>query len=91
MTYYEAAVQVLRCARRPLTTREVTDRALAQGLITPVAGGRPRSTMAAVLYRRSQDDPELVRIENLGDGQAKRGSVHWTLRKAPVASSDPRT
>jgi hypothetical protein len=28
MTYYEAALQILRSARRPLTTREITDRAL---------------------------------------------------------------
>jgi HB1, ASXL, restriction endonuclease HTH domain len=91
MTYYEAALQVLRSARRPLTTREVTDRALAQGLITPVIGGTPRKTMAAVLYRRGKGGPELVRIEDSESGRAKRSTVRWTLRTAIAASPDPRT
>jgi hypothetical protein len=89
MTYYQAAVQVLRSARRPLTTREVADRALTRGLITPV-GKRPHATMAAVLYRRAQTDSELLRIEDLASGRAKRGSVRWTLRTATAASPDPR-
>jgi HB1, ASXL, restriction endonuclease HTH domain len=89
MTYYQAAVKVLRSAQRPLTTREVADRALTQGLITPV-GKRPHATMGAVLTRRAQTDPELVRIDERASNRAKRGSVRWTLRKATAASPVPR-
>ena len=84
MTYYQAAVQVLRSARRPLTTREVADRALTQGLIAPL-GKRPHNTMAAVLYRRHSDS-EIVKIEDSGSGRAKRGTVRWTLRAAVAAN-----
>jgi hypothetical protein len=35
MTYYEAAHQVLRAVRQPLTTREITNQALEKRLITP--------------------------------------------------------
>ena len=85
MTYYEAALQVLGSAQRPLTTREVTDLALAKGLITPV-GRRPHATMAAKLYVRVRYDPDLVKLEEPGNNRAKRGSVRWTLRYSPVAN-----
>lgn len=80
MTYYEAALTVLRSARRPLTTREITERAIDTGLVTP-RGKTPHATMAARLYRRASNDAELVKIEVPGDGRAKRGSVRWTLRQ----------
>src|SRR5215472_13034726 len=35
MKYHEAAIEVLKVAKRPLTAREITDRAIKRGLITP--------------------------------------------------------
>jgi hypothetical protein len=79
MTYSEAAFQVLMSSQHPLTTREITDRAMERGLIKPV-GKTPYATMAAVLYLRVRTDPELVKVEDPGVKRAKRGSVRWTLR-----------
>jgi hypothetical protein len=80
MTYYEAALQVLKSAQQPLTMREITDQALERGLIKP-NGKTPQATMAAVLYKRVRNDPELVKVEDLGRKKhSKRGSVRWTLR-----------
>jgi HB1, ASXL, restriction endonuclease HTH domain len=81
MTYYEAALQILRSARHPLTTREITNRAIERALITP-SGKNPYATMAARLYVRARNDPELLKLEAPGNGRAKRGSVRWTLRHA---------
>ena len=89
MTYYEAALQVLRSARHPLSTQEITDRAIARGLITPT-GKTPHATMAAELYLRVRNDPELVKIDEPGPSRAKAGSVRWTLRPAGAASPDPQ-
>jgi hypothetical protein len=90
MTYYEAALEVLRSVRRPLTTREITDQAIQRGLITP-SGKTPNNTMAAELYLRVRNDPQLVKIEDPGNGRAKNGSVRWTLRQTTAASPGPRT
>jgi len=79
MTYYEAALQVLRSARRPLTTQEITDLAMERKLIIP-RGKTPHATMSAVLYQRVRDDPELVKLGVEGNERAKRGSVRWALR-----------
>jgi HB1, ASXL, restriction endonuclease HTH domain len=81
MTYYEAALQVLRSAGHPMSTREITDLAIAKGLISP-RGKTPHSTMAARLYLRSRNDSELVKLETPGKRRAKRDSVRWTLRGA---------
>ena len=81
MTYYDAALQVLRSAQHPLGTRQITDRALEMGLITP-RGKTPHATMDAVLCRKLGKDPELVKLETTGDRRAERGSVRWTLRAA---------
>lgn len=88
MTYYEAALQVLRSARYPLTTRQITDRAIEMGLITP-RGKTPHATMAAVLYLRVRKDPELVKLEATGDRRAERGSVRWTLHPATADHRRP--
>jgi hypothetical protein len=80
MTFLEAAIQVLRSSRRPLTTREVTERALEAGLID-THGKTPNATMAAVLYRALHTDGELIKIDGPGNGRAKRGSVRWAAQK----------
>ena len=82
MRYSEAAVEVLKAAKRPLTVREITDQAIERGLITP-SGKTPASTMSAELYVRLRSrHPELMKLEEPGDTRAKRGSVRWTLRPA---------
>jgi hypothetical protein len=79
MTYYEAALSVLRSARRPLTTREITDLAVQRKLIVP-GGKTPYATMSATLYTRVGGNKELAKIDVPGNRRAKRGSVRWTLR-----------
>ena len=79
MTYFEAALAVLRSARRELTTREITDLALENGFIDP-QGKTPAKTMAAVLYNRVQTDARLVKISTQGPRRARRGTVRWTIR-----------
>jgi hypothetical protein len=78
MTYYQAALQVLRSAGRPMTTREITTEVLERGLVTP-RGKTPHQTMTAELYKHVRKDPQLVKIEDRGSKRATRGSVRWTL------------
>lgn len=80
MTYYEAALSVLRSAHCPLSTHEITDLALQRKLILPV-GKTPTATMSAALYTHVNDNSEILKIGDSGNGRAKRGSVRWTLRK----------
>jgi hypothetical protein len=80
MTYYEAALQILRSAGQPLTAQEITDLAISEGLIVPT-GKTPVASMERVLYLRVRDgDLELVKIEEPGNARAKRSSVRWALR-----------
>jgi len=90
MTYYDAALEVLRSARRPLTAREITERAIKNGLITP-RGKTPHETMTAMLYVRVRNDPELVKLEDPGSKRAKQGSVRWMVRHVATDSPDPRS
>lgn len=76
MTYYEAALRVLKFAGYPLTAREITDQAIEAGLIAPV-GKTPYSTMSSILYKRLKTDLELLKMEDPGKGRAKPGSVRW--------------
>jgi hypothetical protein len=82
MTYFEAALQVLRSAKQPLTTAEITTRALERGLIAP-RGKTPEATMAAELYRRLVIDPQLVKTPARGEKRAEAGTVRWALRSDP--------
>lgn len=77
-TYCDAALTILRSASHPLSTREITELAIAQGLIAP-RGRTPVATMSAVLYRRAATDDELVRISTPGKTRAMRGTVRWTV------------
>jgi hypothetical protein len=82
MTYYQAAIEVLRTAQRPLSAREIADQALERGLIR-THGKTPEASIRAALYMQlNRDDPDLVK---LADGVDKRGRdwpVRWTLRQA---------
>lgn len=79
MTYYEAALQILCTSGTPLTVREITDRAIREGLVMP-RGQTPDATMSAALYKRLGTDSRLVKIDIPGETRAKRGSVKWKLR-----------
>jgi hypothetical protein len=61
MTYFEAALTVLRRARRPLTTREIVVLAIKGRLIEP-EGKTPEATMSAELYQRVGSDERLVKL-----------------------------
>jgi hypothetical protein len=77
MTFYEAALRVLKFVGHPLTAREITDQAIEAGLIAPV-GKTPYATMSAVLYIRVRSDLELLKMGDPGNGgRAKPGSVRW--------------
>ena len=84
MTYYKAAIEVLKAARRPLTAREITDQAIEAGLIAP-RGETPIATMSATLYRVRRH-PDLLKVGDRGNKRAKRGTVRWTLNPKSVAS-----
>lgn len=81
MTYAEAAVEVLRTARAPLTVREIVELAQSKGLLTP-RGRTPEASMSAVLYRKLGKDSTIVKVAEPGRARAVRGSVRWSLRKA---------
>ena len=55
MTYLEAAYQILKQAAEPLHYREITKRALAQGLIQPT-GLTPEATMGSRLYTDTKQE-----------------------------------
>jgi len=78
MTFRAAAEAVLKSARHPLTTREVTEMALKRGLIAP-KGKTPEQTMSAVLYTAVRDKPEgtIRRLYRPGPTRAARDSVRW--------------
>lgn len=86
MTYYEAALKILESAQQPLTTQEVTDRAISQGLVVP-HGKTPVATMSAVLYEHLGIDGRLVKSATSGPTRAKRGTVRWALRKTADATA----
>ena len=80
MTYFEAALTVLRHAKRPLTAREIVAAAIKKGLIVP-KGKTPEATMSAALYARAKSDPFLVKLDIPGPSRAKRGSVRWSVQR----------
>jgi hypothetical protein len=81
MTFLAAAEAVLKSARRPLTTREVTELALTRGLIAP-KGKTPEATMSATLYTTVRDSPEgtIQRSYTPGATRAVRASVRWVWK-----------
>jgi hypothetical protein len=79
MTYLEAAATVLKSAKRPLTTLELTEQAIERRLITP-KGKTPSATMRAALYAALHDGRAsgLIRQEYLpGPTRAMRNTVTW--------------
>jgi hypothetical protein len=80
MTYSEAALLVLKSSRKPLSTEEITQRAVEQGLIVP-RGKTPNATMAAALYGPLSRSGQIVKTGTQVKTRAKRGTVRWMLRE----------
>jgi hypothetical protein len=81
MTFYEAALEILKSSSKPLTSKEITQRALERGLIMS-RGKTPTRTMESQLYGQLGTDPLLVKTGDRGpNGRPKRGTVRWTLRE----------
>jgi hypothetical protein len=80
MSYFEAAITALERVRKPLTTRQLTEAAIKDGLIKP-KGKTPEATMSAELYKRLPTDSRLVKLETPGTNRAVHGTVRWALRK----------
>ena len=78
--YVDAAVAVLIEDGRPLTSAEITERAITRGLLNP--GGRtPEASMSAALYLEAlRPGGRLIKIAIPGRIRAVRGSVRWTVR-----------
>jgi len=78
MTFFEAAMEVLRKSKKPLTTDEVFDR-ITQLRLVKSSGKTPKSTLSAELYRHANDDSGLVKLSEPSKKRARTGSVRWTV------------
>lgn len=79
MTFLEAALAVLKHARQPLTTAEVTERAIDKGMLS-TKGKTPEASMSAALYKEAgSKKPRVCKLAQQGPTRAARGSVRWTL------------
>jgi hypothetical protein len=77
MTYLDAAIAVLKTARKPMTTADITAAALSKGFIHP-SGKTPAATMSAALYVHARGTRTGVRREyRPGPTRAARDSVRW--------------
>jgi hypothetical protein len=100
MNYIEAALTVLKDAKRPLTAKEIVDEAMAKGLPTP-QGKTPQATLSARLYVYVRDHPESAIERHAEPGRtpprARRNSVKWGLhhqgsnRRRPRPRTNPAT
>ena len=78
MTFAEAAEFVLRQEARPMTITEITEIAIARGLINP-NGLTPAASMSARLYKLPEHSA-IQREFEPGVRRARRGSVRWVYR-----------
>src|SRR6185369_17152094 len=80
MTFYEAALRVLEAAGQPLSSVEITERSIAQGLLSHV-GKTPEQTMLSrlsAMARRARD-----RQRPGGDGRSLRAPRGGLAAAAP--------
>ena len=78
MTYRQAAIDILKQTKTPLTTQELLDRMISADLITP-HGKTPLATLSSVLYAENAQGAEIVRVFEDGGSRAARGTVRWQL------------
>jgi hypothetical protein len=76
MTFLEAAEQILRTSKGPLTASEITEEAIRRGLIV-TRGKTPVASMSAALYT-APPDALVKRSFKRGPRRAARGSVRWS-------------
>lgn len=78
MTFLTAAEIILKSTKRPLTAREITDKAIRRGLIV-ASSKTPYATMRATLYIALKAHPpkNLQRAFRPGPARAARNSVRW--------------
>jgi HB1, ASXL, restriction endonuclease HTH domain len=88
LTYFEAALTILSSAESPLTTRQITEHALRQGLIT-TRGRTPEATMSAALYRKLGTDDKLVKIDVRAQKRAGHGTVRWAITAKKMKRPKP--
>jgi hypothetical protein len=88
MTFLEAAEEVLRTSKRPLSAAEITERAIHRGLLA-TRGKTPAATMTARLYTAPPDAP-IQRSSEPGLGRSKYGSVRWSYVGRPRGGSGQR-
>jgi len=79
MTYFEAALLVLRASHRPLSTNEILERIQRRNLVS-ITGQTPTATLSATLYRHLGKHPELHCERVAGPNRAVRGTVRWSLK-----------
>ena len=78
MTYRQAAIDILKETKKPLTTQELLDRMISAELITP-RGKTPLATLSSVLYTENAQDSDIVRVFEDGGSRAAGGTVRWQL------------
>jgi hypothetical protein len=77
LTFFDAALKVLREKGRAMTTTEVVAECLRRGLID-TSGKTPGASMSSVLYRMSQRPQSPIRRRfKAGSQRAVRGTVRW--------------
>ena len=81
MRFVDAAIAVLEREGRPMTTEEITEVAMARGLVAPT-GKTPWLTMRSALYLEVRDNrtSPIVKLHEPGVQRARRRSVRWGLR-----------
>jgi hypothetical protein len=81
LRFVDAAIAVLKRAGRPMTTDEITETAIAHGLLAPT-GKTPSLSMRSALYVEVRDNEvsPIVKLYEPGTQRARRKSVRWGLR-----------
>lgn len=79
LSYFQAALAVLRVSERPLTVPELLDRMAAGGYRVPT-GRTPENTLTAALYRHLGTHPALRRVFGVPTTESRR-YVRWTVRR----------
>ena len=78
-TFLQAALIVLADASGPLTSTEITTRALDRKLLLS-AGRTPEASMSAALYvEAKRPDSRVTKRSKPGPTRAARNSVRWVL------------
>jgi len=76
--FEQAAVHVLRRAKRPLTIRELTERMLSDGLITP-HGKTPERSLYSIILRSNRRAKEVGEQPTFRVHQGPGRTVRYSL------------